>query len=317
MSSLTRNETARWLQEHDNYLILSHRRPDGDTIGSSAFLCRGLRRLGKNAHVLRNMEITEKYTHLHAGLTQDCPLEGDMLICVDTASPSMLPDAFQHLQERIALRIDHHGTATSFTPLELVDASAGACGDILYDVLQTMGLELDKEMAEALYTAVSTDTGCFRYANTNAHSYEVAAACARAGGDLHGINQAIFDTNSLARLRLQGWMVENIRFFRDGTMAVCALPLAVEKALGVTEDDMENISGFPRTIEGVKIAATLRQNGDGRVKMSVRAVPGYDAAAVCAHFGGGGHKGAAGATVSLPLEEAAEAVAKVMEEKAQ
>ena len=317
MSSLTRNETARWLQEHDNYLILSHRRPDGDTIGSSAFLCRGLRRLGKNAHVLRNMEITEKYTHLHAGLTQDCPLEGDMLICVDTASPSMLPDAFQHLQERIALRIDHHGTATSFTPLELVDASAGACGDILYDVLQTMGLELDKEMAEALYTAVSTDTGCFRYANTNAHSYEVAAACARAGGDLHGINQAIFDTNSLARLRLQGWMVENIRFFRDGTMAVCALPLAVEKALGVTEDDMENISGFPRTIEGVKIAATLRQNGDGRVKMSVRAVPGYDAAAVCAHFGGGGHKGAAGATVSLPLEEAAEAVVKVMEEKAQ
>ena len=317
MSSLTRNEVARWLQEHDNYLILSHRRPDGDTIGSSAFLCRGLRKLGKNAHVLRNMEITEKYTHLHEGLNQDRPREEDVLICVDTASPSMLPDAFQHLQEKIALRIDHHGTATSFTPLELVDASAGACGDILYDVLRLMGLELDKEMAEALYTAVSTDTGCFRYANTNAHSYEVAAACARAGGDLHGINQAIFDTNSLARLRLQGWMVENIRFFRDGTMAVCALPLAVEKALGVTEDDMENISGFPRTIEGVKIAATLRQNEDGKVKVSVRAVPGYDAAAVCAHFGGGGHKGAAGATIALPLEEAAAAVAKAMEEKAQ
>ena len=316
MSSLTRNEVAQWLLEHDNYLILSHRRPDGDTIGSAAVLCRGLRQLGKNAHVLRNMEITGKYTHLHDGLNQDCPQDGDVLVCVDTASPSMLPDAFKHLQERIALRIDHHGTATSFTPLELVDASAGACGDILYDILCILGVQLDKELAEALYTAVSTDTGCFRYANTNAHSYEVAAACARAGGNLHDINQAIFDTNSLAKLRLQGWIVENIQFFNGGTMAVCALPLAVEKALGVTEDDMENISGFPRSIDGVKIAATLRQSEDGKVKISVRAVPGYDAAAVCAHFGGGGHKGAAGATIALPLEEAAAVVAKVMEEKA-
>ena len=317
MSSLTRNEVAQWLREHDNYLILSHRRPDGDTIGSAAVLCRTLRKLGKNAHVLRNMEVTEKYIHLHEGLNQDCPKEGDTLVCVDTASPSMLPDTFKHLQERIELRIDHHGTATSFTPLELVDPQAGACADILYDILCILGVALDKELAEAMYTAVSTDTGCFRYANTNAHSYEVAAACARAGGDLHGINQAIFETNSLARLRLQGWMVENIRFFREGTMAVCALPLAVEKTLGVTEDDMENISGFPRSIEGVKIAATLRQNEDGKVKVSVRAVPGYDAAAVCACFGGGGHKGAAGATISLSLEEAAEAVAKVMEEQAQ
>lgn len=317
MSSLTRNETARWLQEHDDYLILTHRRPDGDTIGSAAVLCRGLRQLGKKAHILRNMEITEKYTHLHTGLNKDCPEDTDTLICVDTASSHMLPDAFRPLENRIVLRIDHHGTASSFTPLELVDPQAGACGDILFDVLNIMGGELDKPMAEALYTAVSTDTGCFRYANTNAHSYLVAAACAQAGGDLHAINQAIFDTNSLARLRLQGWIVENIRFFDQGKIAVCALPLAVEKQLQVTEDDMENISGFPRSIEGVKIAATLRQNENGQVKLSVRALPGYDAAAVCARFGGGGHKGAAGATLDLSLEEAAQAVEKVMEELTQ
>ena len=140
-----------------------------------------------------------------------------------------------------------------------------------------------------------------------------SAACAAAGGDLYRINQAIFETNSLAKLRLQGWIVENIQFFHDRAIAVCALPLAVEKAIGVTEDDMENISGFPRSIEGVKIAATLRQTEDGRVKISVRAVPGYDAAAVCSQFGGGGHKGAAGATTNLPLEAAAVAVAQAME----
>ena len=312
MTSLTRSEVARWLQDHDNYLILTHRRPDGDTIGSSAVLCRGLRQLGKTAHVLRNMEVTEKYLHLHEGLTKDCPEDGDTLICVDVAAVSLFPEVTLPLVERIALRIDHHGTAGHFTPLELVDPTAGATGDILYDVLLEMGAKLDKPMAEALYTAVSTDTGCFRYPNANGHSFRVAAACHDAGGDLAAINQDIFDTNSLGRLRLQGWIVENIRLFQDGKLAVCALPRAVEKQLNLTEDDLENISGFPRSIEGVKMAATLRESDDGKIKVSVRAVPGYDAARVCALFGGGGHKGAAGATLAMKLEEAAEAIAAAM-----
>ena len=314
MKSLTRSEAARWLLDHDNYLILTHRRPDGDTIGSAGFLCRGLRQLGKTAHVLRNMEVTEKYLHLHEGLTKDCPEENDTIICVDVAAESLFPEVFQPLLSRLALRIDHHGTAGHFSPLELVDPTAGACGDILYDVLTQMGAVLDKPMAEALYTAVSTDTGCFRYPNTNSHSFLVAAACHDAGGDLTAINQEIFDTNSLGRLRLQGWIVENIRFLQEGKLAVCALPKAIEEQLRLTEDDMENISGFPRSIEGVKMAATLRQTHDGKVKVSVRAVPGYDAARVCARFGGGGHKGAAGATLDMPLEEAAEAIAAAMQE---
>ena len=308
---LTRNETARWLEDHDHYLILSHRRPDGDTIGSSALLCRLLRQLGKTAHVLENAEITDKYRHLHAGLTKPQAEETDTLICVDVASPGMLPESCLPLLDRIALRIDHHGTATSFTPLELVDPAAAACGELLYDILLELGGKLDQPMAEALYTAVATDTGCFRYANTTAQSYRVAAACKEAGGDLTTINREIFDTNSLGRLRIQGWMVENTRFYCGGKLAVCALPLEVEQRLGVTEDDMENISGFPRSIEGVKMAATLRVAGE-QVKVSVRAVPGYNAASVCAAFGGGGHTGAAGATLDMPLEDAAQAIAQTM-----
>ena len=313
MSSLTRRETARWLRDHDNFLILSHKRPDGDTIGSSATLCMGLRQLGKTAHVLRNMEITEKYLHLHQGLAKDCPDAGDVLITVDTAAPQLLPEAYSHLAKSVRLRIDHHSSDTPFAPLELVDATAGSCGEIIYDVLTEMGVTLDKRMAETLYTAVSTDTGCFRYANTTAHTFRVAAACCEAGGDLQTINQAIFDTNSFGRLRLQGWIAENIRFRCHGQVAVCALPAQVERDLGLTEDDLENVSGFPRSIEGVKIAATLRQTGDGYVKVSVRALPGYDAAAVCARFGGGGHKGAAGAALKAELEEAAAMVSMEME----
>jgi len=173
-------------------------------------------------------------------------------------------------------------------------------------------VQLDVPMANALYTAVSTDTGCFRYANTTANSFRVAAACAAVSPDLFQINQVLFDTNTLGRLRLQGWIVENTLFLARGQIAICALPLDLERRLGLTEDDMENISGFPRSIEGVRIAATLRENPDGCVKLSVRAVPGYDASAICAKFGGGGHKGAAGATLEMPLQEAVKAVRGAM-----
>jgi len=314
MASLTRHEAARFLTERDHFAIVTHRRPDGDTLGSAAVLCRGLRTLGKTAHVLENPEITAKYIHLHTGLTKPQVEEGDTVISVDVAAPGMLPEVFQALKESIQLRIDHHGTATSFTPYELVDPESAACGEIIWDVLTEMGVVLDVPMANALYTAVSTDTGCFRYANTNAHSYRVAAACAEAGAELFQLNQVLFETNSLGRLRLQGWLVENALFLAEGNVVICALPRSVEQELGLTEDDVENISGFPRSIEGVKIAATLRQEENGLIKLSVRAVPGYDAAAVCAKFGGGGHKGAAGASFAMSMEDAVKAVAAAMPE---
>jgi len=314
MRHLTVSDVALYLAEHDDYLILSHRRPDGDTIGSSAALCLGLRAMGKTAYVLENPEITHKYRHLHRGLSVKEATPTQLVVCVDTASPSLLTEAGRALLPRLQLRIDHHGSSESFAPMELVDPGASSCGDLIYDILRNLGIKPDKAMAEALYTAVSTDTGCFRYANTNSHAYLVAAACADAGGDLHTINQLIFDTNSFARLRLQSWMVENISFYKNGTLAVCALPHAVERQLELTEDDLENVSGFPRSIEGVQVAATLREMADGQVKLSVRALPGFDATLVCSRFGGGGHKGAAGATVPMPLAEAAQAVAAIMEE---
>ena len=136
----------------------------------------------------------------------------------------------------------------------------------------------------------------------------MAAACAKAGAEVFQINQALFETNSLARLQVQSWMVQNARFLQNGKVAICPLPKAVEAQFGAKEDDLENISGFPRTIEGVQLAVTIREDGTNRVKMSVRAVPGQDAAALCAKFGGGGHKGAAGASMNMTMDEAVRAV---------
>ncbi len=315
MKILTRNETARFLLEQDRFVILSHRRPDGDTVGSSAALCLGLRQLGKTAHVLENPEVTPRFRWLHQGLTKAAAGEGDVLVSTDVAAPGMLPAAFEPLLGRIALRIDHHSAATSFTQRELVDGASASCAELVWDVLEQMGVTMTPEIAQAVYVGLSTDTGCFRFANTTAHTFTVAARCTQAGARIYELNQELFETNTLGRLKIQGWIVEHMRLLRCGEMALCVIPRQVELDIGVTEDDMDNISSFPRTVAGVRVAATLREMADGEVKLSVRAVPGCDATAIAAPFGGGGHRGAAGATLSGPLEQAAAAVEAVMLEQ--
>ena len=315
MKKLTRTETAEFLTAHNNYIILTHARPDGDTIGSAAALCLGLRKLGKTAHVLENKEVSPRFRWLHRGLTTDAAADTDCVLSVDVASPGIRQEAFKPLLGRIQLRIDHHSSATSFTDFELVDPISASCAEIVYDVLTLMNCPLDKDIAQAIYMGASTDTGCFRYANTTAHTFSPAAACAQAGAEIYRLNMELFETNTLARLRMQGWIVEHMKLLRGGSMCICPIPRQVEQDFGVTGDDMDNISSFPRTVAGVCMAATLRQAENGDVKLSVRAIPGYDATRVTVPFGGGGHKGAAGATLKMPLEEAAQAVERVMLEQ--
>lgn len=312
MKSLTRNETAQYLLSHDNYCILSHRRPDGDTIGSTAALCLGLRQLGKTAHVLFNCEVSDRFAWLHAGLTKEAAEEGDTIVSVDVASPGMLPKSFLHLLGKIDLRIDHHDAATSFTEAELVDGKSASCAELTWDVLEDAGVTMDKDIAEAVYVGVSTDTGCFRYSNTTDHTFSVAARCAKAGARVYELNQELFETNTLGRLKMQAWIVDHMKLLRGGEMAIVAIPKSVEAEIGVTEDDMDNISSFPRTVAGVCMAATLRETADGDTKISVRAVPGYDATLVTVPFGGGGHKGAAGGALKMPIQEAVKAVEEAM-----
>ena len=308
---LTRSEVADYLERHDNYCILTHRRPDGDTVGSAAGLCRGLRAMGKTAWVLHNPEITPKYETLFEGLTVKEPGEGSIIIAVDVAEDHMLPKAHSYLRNSVDLRIDHHGGNREFTPKSLVDSQSASCAEIIWDILGELDIQMDEKMADAIYVGTSSDTGCFRYANTDVHTFDCAADCSAAGADVFGWNQILFETNSLAKLRLQGWMAENVKLFSEGRLAVCGLPRSVEEKIGVSEDDMGNLSAFIRSIEGVCLAGLLREAEDG-CKISLRAIPGYNAADVCAMFGGGGHAGAAGGFIKLPLKEAEKALMEAM-----
>lgn len=315
MKSLTRVEAANWLQKQDSFCILTHRRPDGDTIGSAAALCRGLRAMGKTAHILENPEITEKYRYLHTGMTCTEAYTGATVISVDLAADTMFPQAFEHLKDKVQLAIDHHGTNSGYARVGLVDADAAACGEIISDLLNLLKVPMSKEIAEAIYIAVSTDTGCFRYSNTTAKTLHTAAACLEAGADTYAINMKLFETTRLARLKMNAYMAQNLELFRDGKIALCRIPLEVERECGVEEDDMENVSNFARNVEGVELAVTFRTDLSGATKLSVRSAPGYNAAAICAAMGGGGHVAAAGARLNCPQFEARQRVLEILEEQ--
>lgn len=313
MQNLTVEEAARWLSRQDNLLILTHRRPDGDTVGCAAALCRGLRALGRTAHVLENPQLTEKYAPYLRGLTVRKPPADPVCISVDVASRDMLSSSAGSLE--VELLLDHHGSNPGFAPRGILDPSAAACGEVILKVLLALKIRLDRDMAEALYVALSTDTGCFRYSNTTARTLRAAAACVEAGADIYPINKALFETVRLSRLKLNAYMAQHLELFREGKVAFCPITRAAEREAGVTEDDMEDVSNFARNIEGVELAVTFRTVENGDTKLSVRCSPRYDAAAITTALGGGGHRAAAGATIQADQRRARELVLNTLRQQ--
>ena len=236
---MTRLEMAQALRAHDNYIILTHRRPDGDTLGSAAGLCLGLRALGKNAWVLKNRQLTPKLAPFTEGLVTDTCPEHATVLSVDIASLGLLSfDAAElGLGDQIALAIDHHGSNDLNAP-KLVEADRAACGEIILELLELLGVTLTEKLANALYLAISTDTGCFKYSNTTAHTHEAAAKLIHAGADTYPINKAFFDTKSFARLRLEAELTHSIELYAGGLVGLCTMPKSLLQELGISEDDV-------------------------------------------------------------------------------
>ena len=305
---MTYTEAAAWLKEHDRYLILTHKRPDGDTIGCAAALCRGLRGLGKTAHICPGTGETHLFTPYLEGLLAPEGYEPDTVVSVDIAARSLFTTSGQPWLERgIDLAIDHHPSQEFFAKETCLDAGRAACGEILYEILKELG-QVNQETAVPLYVAVSTDTGCFQYGNTTADTHRVAAALMATGIDVFPLNKRHFRTKTWARLQVERLIVERMHRYEDGKIAVAPVSLSLMDEAGATEEDMEDIAAFLGQIEGVETSVTIRELAAGECKLSVRTSGGLNATKVCALLGGGGHAAAAGCTVSGTLEEAESAI---------
>ena len=311
---MTPFETANFLRTHDNYLILTHARPDGDTIGSAAGLCLALRQLGKTAHVLPNPETTSLFVPYLKGLLAPEGWEPDTVVAVDMAARSMCPANAEIYLPRVDLTIDHHPSQEFFAKETCLDASCAACGELIYTIISQLG-PVSCDMATALYVAVSTDCGCFQYGNTTADTHRIAAALMDCGIPTAALNKRHFRTKSWKRMQLESAILSGMELHENGTIALAALTIQMMDTLNATEDDTEDIAALVGQLEGVKTSVTIREKRDGTCKISMRTAPDdLNANHVCALLGGGGHAAASGATLSCGVEETKKRVLDAIEQ---
>ena len=303
---LSARGAAGYLEALDNVLLLTHVRPDGDTIGSAAALCRALRDCGQTAYLLPNPEITAIYAPCAAPYWAPEGWQAEHIVSVDIADASLLPENAQPYRDRIELAIDHHPSQTFFARNTCLEADSAACGEIVYEIIQHL-TALTADIALPLYVAVSTDCGGFQYGNTTARTHRIAAALMDVV-DVAAVNKALFRTKSRVRLAMESRMVADMKLFDHQRVVVMEIPLSLRQEMQATDADIEELSALPALVEGTDCGVTLRELRPGTVKVSVRTGPRVDACALCRILGGGGHHAASGATVEGTLNEARMAV---------
>lgn len=294
----------------DNILILTHKRPDGDTIGCAVGLCALLRQCGKTAWVLKNPDATSRFTPYLEGYVAPEGFAFDKVVAVDVATLGLLTPEARAIADRrgVDLCVDHHPSNENYAKETCLETDKAACGEIIYKLVGELG-RLDREIASMLYLAVSTDTGCFVYSNTTPNSHQVAAALMELDVPYVDINKRHFRTKSLNRMQLERLLVERMEVLEGGAVVLSSLTLADMETLGAREEDAEDIAAFLGQIEGVKVSATIREVENGECKISLRSDPDYlDSCAACALLGGGGHKTASGCTVPGDARTAQEAM---------
>ena len=298
---LTLADVCGYLKAHDNYVILCHASPDGDTLGSAYALKRGLAKIGKKSEVICCDDIPHKYDYFIDDSDSSFPVES--VIAVDVADIRLLGDLYERFEGKIGLNIDHHISNTKYADNLYLDATAAATAECIFEILDELGIEFDRDIANALYTGISTDTGCFKYASVTAKTHNIAARLYDIGVDAAEINRKMFDTKSKSRLALEMKALGDAEFHFDDRCMVISVTLDMQKETGCTVADLEGVAAMSRSVEGVLVGVSIKQTDEEKFKVSLRTFPPLDASVIGKMLGGGGHKGAAGCTLTGSLEE--------------
>ena len=296
---MTIKECAAWLNEHDDILILTHVRPDGDTLGGAAALCSALRRTGKNAALYNNPDITPKYMKYVKDFVSD-NFDFTCTLAVDVAEAHMLPPGFTGAVDAC---IDHHPSNSHYAENLLLNGSKASCGEIVLEVIKQLCGNVTAQEASLLYMAVSTDCGCFRYANVTSETFAAASELLQYGAEVQELNFDLFRQVSRARMTLEGSILSGLKYFFDGKVVAATVTRKMMSDAGATENDCDDIAGIPGKVEGCVVSLVIRELDDNKCKVSVRSQKVFDSSALCARFGGGGHKMASGCTIEADPDE--------------
>lgn len=303
MNNVSFQEIAKILRENNNFYILTHISPDGDTLGSAFALCLALQKINKNAKVLCSDEIPKKYEFLYRNIEEQ-NFEPKYIISVDVADSQLLGEKLGCYADKINLSIDHHSSSKRFSELYYVDSITASTAEIIYKIIKACGIDIDSDIAGCIYTGISTDTGSFRHSNTNAPALRAAADMIDLGADAFKITKIMFDTKSRAALNLEKTAIESLEFFCQNKCALISLSYEEIENSGACKSALDGICSIPRQVEGVLVGIFIKEKEPDTFKISLRTDASVDAVKICAEFGGGGHRCAAGCSISGDFNDA-------------
>lgn len=321
-NSSTLAEIGAVLRNHQSFVLMSHVRPDGDAIGSQLAFGFSLLAMGKTVWLINEDGLPENMAFLTGSekvtLPPAEPLDVEVAIALDTATKPRLGDAALHAASRakLWLNIDHHISNPLYGDLNLIDSTSPATGEIIYDLITALDMPLPAETRDAIYVAVSTDTGSFQYPSTTVKTYEMAADLVRRGLNVGEINSQTYDNQPFRRVELMRALLNTLERSEDGWVAHWELRDQTRIDLALLPEDSEGLIDFIRAIRGVRLAVFFEELPDGKVRVSMRSKDKrLDVCQVATRFGGGGHALAAGIRMKGPMEEAKGLVLAAIREK--
>lgn len=316
------------LAKPKNTLILFHARPDGDAVGSAFALRLLLEASGSRAWCMCQNEVPQRLAFLSEGIQESAlpaslpkDFEPERIVAVDTASAAQLGELYDRFQGRIDLKLDHHSKGDHYADYFIME-NAAAAGEIVFDISREFLKQgwiraLPKKLDFCLYTAISSDTGCFKYSNVTPRTHIRSADLLNSGIDTAGINQLLFDSKSMEVLAAEKAGFDTLKMFRDGKIAVVYFTYDMKQKLGILDEHMETLIDVARSVEGVEVAIAVRQPTEKKeFRVSTRSQGSVDVSIVCAEFGGGGHTRASGCTIIADsIEHAADLVVNEVEKQ--
>ncbi len=289
------------LEAAESVYIFPHILMDGDAMGSAAALCRTLRSLGKKAYILLEDKVPDYLEFLGDGLcTYDRDLidDPDVCLCIDCGEIGRFPERAETFGKgKTKVCIDHHSTSEPFTDYNYIDGSAAATGEIVYRLMKTMDWIVTKEIAEAIFAAITTDTGNFQYSNTTRESHEIVLALYDSGMDFNKVSVELYQNESMAKFKLESSIMETAQLVAGGLGVIAWVTSEMLDVCNARIEETEGVVGKLRSIKGVQIAMLIKENGNDCIKVAMRAKDRGDVAKISLKFGGGGHVKAAGCTI--------------------
>lgn len=305
------DDALAFMKSRDSFLVVSHVQPDGDAISSTVVVGWLLHKLGKSAILINEGELPSRLSYLHLfpniiSYRQSPPQQTyDAVIAVDCADFRRIggtADCFA--EEAKLLNIDHHPTNKGFGAVNVIRDNAAATVEILYDLIERAGIELDLDCATAIYTGLLTDTGGFRYSNTSPRVMEIASKLLAVGVSGHKLADHLLEKMTLAKLNLLKLSLNRLTFSDDLKIGWVLIGKDDLASTGAVPEDLEGIVNYALNVDGVEVGILFKETSDGAVKASLRSAGKADVAAIAQSFGGGGHVRAAGCRLECPLEAA-------------